>query len=152
MCQPLRTRSTTAQRAHMIIFKYTSHLLQKWYHSDHPRWTMQKASREAWPSFGHRRRDRTRDPQIFSLTLSGDGCALSASGLCLLLWCGTAVYTMKIRYSLAGQNTRLSPERHGFKSRWRNLSSCVRVVQDLFPLCSCLIHFSVQGPKGHTRI
>ena len=29
---------------------------------------------------------------------------------------------LKIRYSLAGQDTRLSPERPGLESRWRNLS------------------------------
>ena len=41
-------------------------------------------------------------------------CVLSRS----LLHC-------KIRYSLAGQDTRLSPERPGFESRWRNyLPTC----------------------------
>ena len=43
----------------------------------------------------------------------------------LLAWlhhylCHSLRTTSNIRYSLAGQDTRLSPERPGFESRWRN--------------------------------
>ena len=41
-----------------------------------------------------------------------------------MVWCffdivHSSLFT-RIRYSLAGQDTRLSPERPGFESRWRN--------------------------------
>ena len=42
-----------------------------------------------------------------------------------MVWCSSirvhSSLITRIRYSLAGQDTRLSPERPGFKSRWRKL-------------------------------
>ena len=39
----------------------------------------------------------------------------------------TIAIDVVLRYSLAGQDTRLSPERPGFESRWRNAFSALRV-------------------------
>ena len=44
-----------------------------------------------------------------------------------MVWCSSirvhSSLLTRIRYSLAGQDTRLSPERPGFESRWRNLAA-----------------------------
>ena len=50
----------------------------------------------------------------------------SIEGACMV-WCSSITVhsslLTRIRYSLAGQDTQLSPERPGFESRWRN---CLR--------------------------
>ena len=38
---------------------------------------------------------------------------------------------LKIRYSLAGQDTRLSPERLGFESRWRKCFAARKLADGL---------------------
>ena len=54
----------------------------------------------------------------------GLGGAITALGILFLR-------IIKIRYSLAGQDTQLSPERPGFASRWRNCCTARRRSQDI---------------------
>ena len=50
-----------------------------------------------------------------------------------MVWCSSMIVhsslLTRIRYSLAGQDTRLSPERPGFESRWRKLQNGTEGVQ-----------------------
>ena len=52
-----------------------------------------------------------------------------------MVWCSSITVhsslLTRIRYSLAGQDTRLSPERPGFESRWRKLQKGTEDAQNV---------------------
>ena len=72
------------------------------------------------------------------LQTKGAPCSRACHGLASALpW---RVVLTKIRYSLAGQDTRLSPERPGFESRWRNELLALSGICKLCTVCTLDIY------------
>ena len=80
---------------------------------------------------------------------SNDQCRSQGGAAPQLMWrtvrLGHVRPALKIRYSLAGQDTRLSPERPGLESRWRKLQ---KGTEDAQKVCREYPLSRVTNPLG----